>query len=92
MKAYGPPQIVHFGEGGKAGYTLVQLIETSNIMAHFVEETNDAYVDVFSCKEFRKEDVEAVLRKYFGPEHISTTTLIRQATGIKSTKVDLIGP
>lgn len=41
MVPYGGPQVVHFGSGNKAGYTLVQLIETSNITAHFVEETND---------------------------------------------------
>ena len=38
MKAFGEPQIVHFGEGNKAGFTLVQLIETSNICAHFRSE------------------------------------------------------
>ena len=46
MKAYGPPQVQHFGEGNKAGYTLVQLIETSNITGHFCNETGDAYLDV----------------------------------------------
>ena len=38
MVAYGEPQIVNFGSGNKAGYTLVQLIETSNICAHFVPD------------------------------------------------------
>ena len=27
MKAYGEPQVIHFGEDDKQGYTLVQLIE-----------------------------------------------------------------
>lgn len=79
MKAYGPPQIVHFGTGNKAGYTLVQLIETSNICAHFVEETNDFYLDVFSCKPFRQEDVDAVIQRYFQPTSIQSYTLLRQA-------------
>lgn len=79
MKAYGPPQIVHFGTGNKAGYTLVQLIETSNICAHFVEETNDIYLDVFSCKPFNMSDVEAVVRRYFQPTAIQSYELLRQA-------------
>lgn len=79
MKAYGAPQIIHFGTGNKAGYTLVQLIETSNICAHFVEETNDAYLDVFSCKDFKTEDVDAVIAEFFQPQHVTSYRLIRQA-------------
>ena len=65
MVAYGEPQVIHFGEGDKLGYTLVQLIETSNICAHFVEETNDFYLDVFSCKTFDPATVVEVAHKYF---------------------------
>ena len=41
MKAYGEPQIVHFAEHNPeaAGYTLIQLIETSSITAHFVDRS-----------------------------------------------------
>jgi S-adenosylmethionine/arginine decarboxylase-like enzyme len=67
MVAYGDPQIVHFGSGNKAGYTLVQLIETSNITAHFVEETNDMYLDVFSCKPFDPKTVVSLVDLYFSP-------------------------
>lgn len=52
MVAYGEPQVVRFGSGDKQGYTLVQLIETSNICCHFVEENDTFYLDVFSCKPF----------------------------------------
>jgi S-adenosylmethionine/arginine decarboxylase-like enzyme len=70
MKAYGEPQIVHFGEGNKAGYTLVQLIETSNITAHFCEEDNAAFIDIFSCKPYDIETAVKVVDKYFKPEKI----------------------
>lgn len=70
MVPYGEPQVVHFGTGNKAGYTMVQLIETSNICAHFVEETNDMYLDVFSCKEFKKHTVEDAVSMWFQPEKI----------------------
>jgi S-adenosylmethionine/arginine decarboxylase-like enzyme len=79
MVAYGKPQVVHFGTGNKMGYTLVQLIETSNITAHFSEETNDAYIDVFSCKDFNKEDVRDVVKQFFGPEVMHERFLYRDA-------------
>lgn len=77
MVAYGKPQIVHFGTGNKAGYTLVQLIETSNIVAHFVEEYDDMYLDVFSCKEFNPETVETIVRNHFRPCAVSCQVLER---------------
>jgi len=79
MVAYGEPQVVNFGSGNKAGYTLVQLIETSNITAHFVEETNDLYLDVFSCKPFEPKDVMSVLGDSFSPVKSETRFLVRQA-------------
>lgn len=79
MVPYGEPQVEHFGSGNKAGYTLVQLIETSNITAHFVEETNDLYLDVFSCKNFKPYEVHGVVSLFFKPEMINTKMLTRQA-------------
>lgn len=79
MKAFGEPVVVHFGDGNKEGYTLVQLIETSNITAHFSNDTASAYVNVFSCKPFEKEVVKDVLQKYFKPHFINTTLIDRIA-------------
>jgi S-adenosylmethionine/arginine decarboxylase-like enzyme len=79
MVAFGQPQIVMFGTGNKKGYTLVQLIETSNITAHFVEGTNDVYLDVFSCKDFKVADAMAVFKKYFSPHSVKKRFLSRNA-------------
>jgi S-adenosylmethionine/arginine decarboxylase-like enzyme len=79
MIPYGEPQVVRFGEGNKYGYTSVQLIQTSNIIAHFVEETNDFYLDVFSCKDFDPKIVEQVITKYFRPTNIDTHVFERIA-------------
>ena len=79
MVAYGEPQIVDFGSGNKAGYTLVQLIETSNICAHFVNETNTMYLDVFSCKDFHPDVVQSLVMKYFGVKNLKRTFIKRQA-------------
>jgi S-adenosylmethionine/arginine decarboxylase-like enzyme len=79
MVPYGEPQIVMFGTGNKKGYTLVQLIETSNICAHFVEETNDMYLDVFSCKTFDPYIVKKAVEEHFQPSHMRDLLLIRDA-------------
>ncbi len=51
VKRFGEPQIVHFGKDPKvSGYSMTQLIETSLVSAHFVEKTNNVYIDIFSCK------------------------------------------
>jgi S-adenosylmethionine/arginine decarboxylase-like enzyme len=70
MVAYGEPQVVHFGEDDKQGYTLVQLIETSNIVAHFCDESGNFYMDVFSCKPFSTEAVIETVNQFFAPKKI----------------------
>jgi S-adenosylmethionine/arginine decarboxylase-like enzyme len=67
MVAYGEPQIIHFGEGDKEGFTLVQLIETSNICAHFANDKKTIYLDVFSCKPYDKDVVADLMMEYFHP-------------------------
>ena len=79
MKAYGPPKLVRFGTAHLKGYTLMQLIETSNITAHFAEESGDAYFDIFSCKTFNPKDALAVIQEFFHPKTIQQTFLKRQA-------------
>lgn len=79
MVAYGEPQVVNFGSGNKAGYTLVQLIETSNICAHFCNDTDTFYLDVFSCKPFDNEVVIATCYEFFKQETERVTFVTRQA-------------
>jgi len=79
MVAFGEPRVVMFGDGNKKGYTLVQLIETSNITAHFVEETNDIYLDIFSCKAFETKDALACFKAAFNPARVDSIFLKRQA-------------
>lgn len=79
MKAYGEPQVEHFAAHtyDAAGYTLLQLIETSNICAHFAENLGQAYIDIFSCKRFDESDAVALCRAYFEPEIIEQHSLER---------------
>jgi S-adenosylmethionine/arginine decarboxylase-like enzyme len=79
MVAYGEPQVVHFGKQDPklAGWTVVQLIETSNIVAHFNDLDDSACIDVFSCKDFKESDVEAQLKDWFQPSEINIRTFFR---------------
>jgi S-adenosylmethionine/arginine decarboxylase-like enzyme len=81
MKAYGAPIIEHFATHSPecAGYSLVQLIETSNICAHFSDLTGDVYLDVFSCKPFSTEIALDVCEKFFRPKTVTQQTLMRTA-------------
>jgi S-adenosylmethionine/arginine decarboxylase-like enzyme len=79
MVAYGQPQVVMFGSGNKKGYTLVQLIETSNITAHFVEENDSMYLDVFSCKDFDPQVVEEAVKEFFDAKYFNSKLILRQA-------------
>ncbi len=67
MKRFGEPFVERFGlnEPHTAGYSLVQLIETSSIVAHFAEQTNSVYVNVFSCKAFDPTQVRSFTEGYF---------------------------
>jgi len=81
MKAFGAPVLEHFAEHlpDAAGYSLVQLIETSATTGHFCDRTGDAYIDIFSCKDFEADLAVEVVRAAFRPAHVNFITLSRQA-------------
>ena len=82
MVAYGEPIIEHFAthDPDKAGYSVVQLIETSNICAHFVDKDNTLYLDVFSCKTFEVKVVEDSVREFFAAQNVRTNFVTRHAS------------
>ena len=66
MKRFGECQVVNFGEDERvAGFSMVQLIETSLISAHFANQSNTVYLDVFSCKPYNPEVVKDFAIFYF---------------------------
>lgn len=78
MKRFGETQVVHFGEDERvAGYSMVQLIETSLISAHFANQSNTVYLDVFSCKPYDPFLAERFALKYFGGSHCITKVSLR---------------
>ena len=81
MVPYGEPQIIHFGhnEVHLEGWTVIQLIETSNIIAHFNDHTGEGYIDIFSCKPYDIEKALEVINRFIKPEAIRVNFVTRQA-------------
>ena len=77
MKRFGDCQVVNFGEGRVAGYSMVQLISTSLISGHFANDTNNAYLDIFSCKGYKPTIVEAFSKEFFGARRSLATATLR---------------
>ena len=66
MKRFGEPVVVDFGEDPRvSGYSMTQLIETSLISGHFANQTNAAYLDIFSCKEYPHSKMAEFCKKFF---------------------------
>ena len=80
MVAYGEPQLVHFADNTeKAGWTVIQLIETSSIVGHFLDINGDLYMDIFSCKDFNEFRVIGAIESHFRPEKVKYRLFKRQA-------------
>lgn len=80
MIAYGEPVIEFMlPSDPKEGYSLMQLIQTSNICAHFVNLDNTAYIDIFSCKDYNIEDAKAVVNEFFAPTKVRINYVTRNA-------------
>ena len=66
MKRFGETVVVNFGDDEKvAGFSMVQLIETSSITGHFVNQTNNIFLDVFSCSIFDPQEVADFAKDFF---------------------------
>ena len=66
MKTYGKCHVVHFGDDPKVtGFSMTQLIETSLVSGHFANNTNAAYLDIFSCKWYDIDKVRDFSEKFF---------------------------
>ena len=78
VNRYGDPIIVHFGAEEKvAGYSLVQLIETSLVSGHFANLTNRAYIDVFSCAWYSPSEITNYASEFFGARSYRVSTYLR---------------
>lgn len=79
MRRFGQTTVVNFGEDERvAGYSMVQLIETSLISAHFANLTNTVYLDVFSCKPYDPDVVKDFAEHYFKGTHSMVQVNLRK--------------
>lgn len=79
MKKYGQPQIVHFGQDDDiAGFSMTQLIETSLLSGHFVNKTNSAFIDIFSCKKYLPNAAAEFCSNFFEAEQYKFHSYLRK--------------
>lgn len=78
MKRVGPVKIKRFGHGKLRGYSMMQFIETSTIIAHFDEYGQRAFIDVFSCKRYNPLMVRTFCQKFFVAQNSSSHDLERK--------------
>lgn len=79
MKRFGEPVIVNFGEDERvSGYSLTQLIETSLISAHFANQSNTVYLDVFSCKYYDPDQTAEFAKNFFKGRDCDKNIVLRK--------------
>tara|TARA_B100000745_G_scaffold95152_1_gene60119 strand:- start:4595 stop:4975 length:381 start_codon:yes stop_codon:yes gene_type:complete len=77
---FGECQIVHFADHDEdvAGFSMVQLIETSLVSGHFANKTNNVYLDVFSCKYYDPDAAHEFAKKFFEARDSTVCVLLRK--------------
>ena len=71
MRTFGECLVVHFGDDPKvSGFSMTQLIETSLVSGHFANNTNAAYLDIFSCKWYDVEKMVQFSKDFFGAKSV----------------------
>jgi S-adenosylmethionine decarboxylase len=79
MKRFGETVVVDFGEDERvSGFSLVQLIETSLISGHFANQSNNAHIDIFSCKYYEPYRVADFSRRYFHGSDFTMNVTLRK--------------
>ena len=79
MRRYGETQVVFFGDEPRVqGFSMIQLIETSLISAHFADASRAIYLDVFSCASYDAEDTARFAAEYFKAAHYELQVVHRR--------------
>jgi S-adenosylmethionine decarboxylase len=79
MKRFGKSVIVDFGEDERvSGYSMTQLIETSLISAHFANQTNTVYLDIFSCKYYDPHQAAEFAKDFFKGKDYNMNVVFRK--------------
>ena len=57
---------------------MTQLIETSLVSAHFANQTNATYLDIFSCKYYNPFEASEFAKEFFGASDYNLTYTLRK--------------
>ena len=74
----GPLVATEQGPPEKAGKSAVVILAESHAAIHTYPHLREIFVDIFSCKPFREEDVLAEFHRLVGDYRISERTLTRR--------------
>ena len=78
-KPWGPCHVQHFGVNPDvAGYSMMQLVETSLVSGHFANKTNRIFLDIFSCKYYDAVKAVEFSREFFRAKDFSFRSIIRK--------------
>jgi S-adenosylmethionine/arginine decarboxylase-like enzyme len=79
MKKFGPTVVVDFGKDPRvSGFSMTQLIETSLISGHFANQSNAAYIDIFSCKVYPPYVAATFAKEFFEAQEVRVTINFRR--------------
>jgi S-adenosylmethionine/arginine decarboxylase-like enzyme len=82
MERFGAPAVVYFGREPKvAGYSLMQLIQTSSITGHFADDSRAAYIDIFSCAPYCPKAAAKFTADWFGAKSYKYHVVLRGTQG-----------
>ncbi len=71
--------MINFGSDERvAGFSMAQLIDTSLISGHFVNKTNNIFLDVFSCKFYNPIQAAKFAKQFFQAKDYQLNYLIRE--------------
>jgi S-adenosylmethionine/arginine decarboxylase-like enzyme len=78
--------VVHFWDEGRfdpanadhvAGISAVCFIETSNLTIHALDRLREIYLNIFTCSDFKPEDVEKLAKDWFKARLFTSRFLVR---------------
>ena len=79
VRRIGEPRIVRIGnDSGTSGYSMMQLIQSSLVSAHFVEESNAAHIDLVCCKWYDAAAAAHFASDFFGATNVRVHTNLRK--------------
>jgi S-adenosylmethionine/arginine decarboxylase-like enzyme len=78
-KPWGPCHVQYFGTNPDvAGYSMMQLVETSLISGHFANKTNRIFLDIFSCKYYDAFKAAIFSKEFFKAKDATFKCIIRK--------------